>query len=53
MTANEFAALCAEYDILPAVALEIEAVRYALGWAKKSDKITGAAIVRNALEGNF
>ena len=24
-----------------------------VGWAKKSDKITGAAIVRNALEGNF
>jgi hypothetical protein len=53
MSENEFAALCEECGILPAVALEIEAVRYALGWAKKSDKITGAAIVRNALEGNF
>lgn len=53
MTANEFAALCTEYSILPAVALEAEAVRYALAWALKSDNITGAAIVRNALEGNY
>jgi hypothetical protein len=54
MTANEFNALCLEYDILPAVALETEAVRYALAWSKKTtNKITAVAIVRNALEGNF
>lgn len=53
MTANEFNALCNEYGILPEVALEIEGVRYALAWTRKSDKLTGVAIVRNALEGNF
>ena len=53
MSANEFASLCAEYTILPAVALETEAVRFALAWALKADKLTGLAIVRNALDGNF
>jgi hypothetical protein len=54
MTRNEFVALCLEYDILPEVALEAEAVRYALMWSQKAtDKETGVAIVRNALEGNF
>lgn len=54
MTTNEFTALCAEYSILPAVALETEAVVYALQWAKKATtKETGRKIVRAALEGNY
>lgn len=54
MNTNEFAALCAEYTIAPGIALESEAVRYALAWAKKTtNKATGEAIVRAALEGNY
>jgi hypothetical protein len=54
MTENEFAAICTEYGILPAVALESEAVVYALQWAKKATtKETGRKIVRAALEGNY
>ncbi len=54
MSSNEFLALCNEYGILPEVALENEAVRYALMWAKKAtNHKTAVAIVRNALQGNF
>jgi hypothetical protein len=54
MTQNEFAAICEEMTISPAVALESEAVQYALQWAKKTtNEATAAAIVRAALEGNF
>ena len=53
MTARQFTALCVEYTILPGVAIQNEGVRSALAWALKSDNVTGTAIVRNALEGNF
>ena len=54
MNMNEFAALCAEYTIAPQIALEAEAVRYALVWAKKTtNKATGEAIVRAALKRNY
>jgi hypothetical protein len=54
MSSNEFLTLCHEYTILPEVALDNEAVVYALMWAKKTtNHETAVAIVRNALEGNF
>ena len=54
MTRNQFAAICSEYTIDPAIALENEAVQYALAWAKKAtNNATATAIVRAALEEEF
>ena len=53
MTKNEFLDICAQVDILPAVALECEGVRDLLKRDKGNPKIENQLLLNNILHTQF